>query len=160
MDREAWHVAAHGVAKSGTQLSDWTDWLNRWSFLGTEQKLGGGGDERGKTSSWDSRSSTDPWAELKIEGRRRRGQICITIMGRGAGRGTLRSWIKVVPETNPKCTIEANPIHFWKNQSSSLLPGHGKTTSWKKPCFFKNYEQHTVNNMHIRRPHCWGQLSK
>ena len=27
MDREAWHVAVHGVAKSWTRLSDWTDWL-------------------------------------------------------------------------------------------------------------------------------------
>ena len=26
MDREAWHAAVHGVAKSRTQLSDWTDW--------------------------------------------------------------------------------------------------------------------------------------
>ena len=25
MDREAWHVAVHGVAKSRTQLSDWTE---------------------------------------------------------------------------------------------------------------------------------------
>ena len=25
MDREAWHTAAHGVAKSQTQLSDWTE---------------------------------------------------------------------------------------------------------------------------------------
>ena len=25
MDREAWHTAVHGVAKSQTQLSDWTD---------------------------------------------------------------------------------------------------------------------------------------
>ena len=28
MDREAWHAAIHGVAKSWTRLSDWTDWLN------------------------------------------------------------------------------------------------------------------------------------
>ena len=25
MDREAWHAAIHGVAKSWRQLSDWTD---------------------------------------------------------------------------------------------------------------------------------------
>ena len=30
MDREAWHVAVHGVAKSRTRLSDWTElnWYN------------------------------------------------------------------------------------------------------------------------------------
>ena len=27
MDRKAWHAAIHGVAKSQTRLSDWTDWL-------------------------------------------------------------------------------------------------------------------------------------
>ena len=27
MDREAWYVAVHGVAKSRTWLSNWTDWL-------------------------------------------------------------------------------------------------------------------------------------
>ena len=25
MDREAWHAAGHGVAKSRTRLSDWTE---------------------------------------------------------------------------------------------------------------------------------------
>ena len=28
MDREAWHGAVHGVAKSWIRLSDWTDWLD------------------------------------------------------------------------------------------------------------------------------------
>ena len=29
-DREAWHVAVHGVSKSQTQLSDWTElnWIH------------------------------------------------------------------------------------------------------------------------------------
>ena len=26
MDREAWHAEIHGVTKSRTRLSDWTDW--------------------------------------------------------------------------------------------------------------------------------------
>ena len=36
MDREAWHAAIHGVAKSRTRLSDWTEWLVIYSFI---QKL-------------------------------------------------------------------------------------------------------------------------
>ena len=28
MDREAWNAAVHGVSKSWTWLSDWTDWLS------------------------------------------------------------------------------------------------------------------------------------
>ena len=28
MDREAWHAAVHGVAKSWTRLSNWTEWTN------------------------------------------------------------------------------------------------------------------------------------
>ena len=32
MDREAWHSAVHGVSKSRTRLSDWTElnWLKQW----------------------------------------------------------------------------------------------------------------------------------
>ena len=36
MDREAWHAAVHGVAKSQTQLSDWTE-LN-WKSLNVNNK--------------------------------------------------------------------------------------------------------------------------
>ena len=28
LDRDTWHAAIHGVAKSRTRLSNWTDWLN------------------------------------------------------------------------------------------------------------------------------------
>ena len=30
MDRKAWRAAVHGVKKSWTQLSDWTDWLGHF----------------------------------------------------------------------------------------------------------------------------------
>ena len=52
MDREAWRAAVHGVAKSRTRLSHWTDWLKR------DQNRPGGGEredrewyERGKQES-------------------------------------------------------------------------------------------------------------
>ena len=32
MDREAWRAAVHGVAKSRTRLSSWTDWQT-WPFV-------------------------------------------------------------------------------------------------------------------------------
>ena len=36
MDREALRAAVHGVAKSRTQLSNWTDWTERVPELGFE----------------------------------------------------------------------------------------------------------------------------
>ena len=39
MDREAWHAAIHGVAKSRTQLSDWSDLIWSDSAFCVDSKL-------------------------------------------------------------------------------------------------------------------------
>ena len=40
MDREAWHATVHGVAKSQTRLSDWTDWRCTLMVVGLGTTLG------------------------------------------------------------------------------------------------------------------------
>ena len=40
MDREAWHAAIHGITKSRTQLSDWTDWTECSSSLIQPVRIG------------------------------------------------------------------------------------------------------------------------
>ena len=39
IDREAWHAAVHGVAKSRTRLSDWTDTDAKGSFMTDQHGL-------------------------------------------------------------------------------------------------------------------------
>ena len=45
MDREAWHAAIHGVAKSRTRLSDWTELI--WYHCGSSS-LGSSNSEKGE----------------------------------------------------------------------------------------------------------------
>ena len=39
MDREPWHAVIHGVAKSWTRLSNWTDWLTEGETGSCSDKL-------------------------------------------------------------------------------------------------------------------------
>ena len=39
MDREAWHDVVHGVAKSQTRLSNWTELINSWKVISNEIAL-------------------------------------------------------------------------------------------------------------------------
>ena len=50
MDREAWRAAIHGVTKSQTRLSNWTDWLTDWGSRGTKTR--GVRDESAWASLW------------------------------------------------------------------------------------------------------------
>ena len=47
MDREAWRAAIHGVAKSRTRLSDWTELNQSWLFF----RLGNKNPEQNKPSN-------------------------------------------------------------------------------------------------------------
>ena len=56
MDREAWHAAIHGVAKSRTQLSDWSDLIWRlfntvrsWLLMEWQRKWSEASEERNGT---------------------------------------------------------------------------------------------------------------
>ena len=56
MDREAWRAAVHGVAKSQTQLNNWTDWLmyrfESWTKKKTENK---------ELTLWNCGGGDDSW---------------------------------------------------------------------------------------------------
>ena len=66
MGREPWHAAVHGVAKSWTQLSDWTE-LNWWIFQSVVMYRC---DSQAIKKSW----LIEKTVKLgRIEGRRRRG---------------------------------------------------------------------------------------
>ena len=59
MDREAWHAAVYGVAKSQTRLSDWTElnWCHFWrmQWYPTPVLL------PGKSHGWRSLVGCNPW---------------------------------------------------------------------------------------------------
>ena len=83
MDREAWSAAIHGVAKSRTRLSDWTE-LN-W----TEQTMGFPGSASGKEPTCQCRRHWfNPWVR-KIPWRWARQPTLVFLPGESHGQRSL-----------------------------------------------------------------------
>ena len=70
MDREAWHAAVHGVSKSRTRLSNWTE-MSLNAYYSVKKTI-----HEGYNTVWFQVSDVLEKALMlgKIEGRRRRGQ--------------------------------------------------------------------------------------
>ena len=72
MDREAWHAAFHGVAKSRTRLSNWTDWLTevKGPFTKMWQRLR---KSRWREQDWESDNCRWVWRAVSPLGSGRWG---------------------------------------------------------------------------------------
>ena len=68
MDREAWRVAVHGVAKSQTWLSDWTELIQSWFWnFTTKHKAQGRKQRLSELHSWYERSGKDSYKKLRTK---------------------------------------------------------------------------------------------
>ena len=59
MDREAWCAVIHGVTKSWTRLSDWTDWLVLAGFDGISCQI--------EKPKWQGTKGSSRWQQRKTE---------------------------------------------------------------------------------------------
>ena len=112
LNREAWHAAVHGVTKSRTWLSDWTELNWCWEKL----KVGGENDERG----WDGwMASLTQWTWVWVNSKSwwwtERHDV-LQSMGRRVSNWTEMKW-------------KENVIHQidWKREKQCLV-----NVSWNK----------------------------
>ena len=81
MDREAWCAAVHGVTKSWTWLSDWTEGNSikscvwRWNQEGKRAHREVNGEDSQRDSGGDGELE-DQWAEMRLAKRSHRVQCC------------------------------------------------------------------------------------
>ena len=84
MDRDAWRAAIHGVAKSWTRLSDWTDWLTEYD-TGTYWSLSL---QRSMELDWEPRNklmhlwSVNLWQRRQEHTMEKRSTLQLAVLGR------------------------------------------------------------------------------
>ena len=69
MDREAWHVAVHGIAKSETGLSDWTELNNLTIDKQSRQEKRQAGEVGSSINHWtclNLKFNSKPWRERQV----------------------------------------------------------------------------------------------
>ena len=65
MDREAWHAVIHGVTKSQTWLSDWTDWSELKDFSSGTMDRNPPTNAENRFNPW-SRKIPYAWEQLSL----------------------------------------------------------------------------------------------
>ena len=140
MDREAWRAAIHGVAKSRTRLSDWTE-LNWRTYcliffdilISILQKM----QKRWESTFWRKQLGYGLWIQSTIwaetltactEGRQRQDKMkkgCETSRIRQAGNGLIQSC--AVPCVHAQsCSIPCDPIDCSPPGSSDHEISHAR----------------------------------
>ena len=116
MGREAWRAAVHGVAKSRTWLSNWTEGLSRW--------------HSGKESAFQCRRHRrwgfEPWVR-KVPGRNKWQPTPVFLPGKFHGQRRLAGYnsgrSRVRHDWAHTLLTIFQLAYFWIRQNESHLPG-------------------------------------
>ena len=141
MNREAWHAAIHGVAKSWTRLSDWTElnWTEgRMGFL-----VGASGKEPACKWRRHKRHGFNPWVR-KIPWRRAWQPTPVFLPGESHGQRSLVGYsprghkgLDTTEAATHTCTESNNDLGWMKarqTRKSGNCKWQKEPNSWKLKC--------------------------
>ena len=128
MDKEAWRAAIHGVAKSRTRLSDWTElnWTERIHL-------------QFRRPQFDSWVGKIPWRRDRLP-----MPVSLGFPGGSDGKESACNVIKVMSNQTPKMKMPLTIVHRSFRVSEGLCYADSLFTSWSKLLCEKpkHYAQH------------------